>query len=193
MGVIIDFKHKANEVRFYIGDKVEGSWGDDFAVRPYECNADNVYGEYVDHTVDIAFPFDWFVLEPADGELNSPYSKEDFQHRTVPCIIGVPPEVHDNSYAYDYSYSHWAERSGITRIYYGDPEELLSNIPGITNRTTAMWIPRSAGDWLYGAKCSHCKNPQSIKRNKLPNYCGECGSRMLNGGMSWREAERSET
>lgn len=185
MGVIIDFWHKANEVRFYIGNGKSGYHGDDWDTHPYECNASEVYREYIDHIVDVAFPFDWFVLEPCDGVTNSQYSKNDFKNRKIPCIIGVPPEVHENSCAYDYSYLHWYGQSDITRIYYGDPEELLESIPSITNCTTATWIPRSPENRHLGAKCSHCLKPQKVTGlQRLPNYCGNCGCKMTNGGIS---------
>lgn len=120
---IIDFKKKGNVVRFYLGEKTpdwgwvnpdyikggktpdwlkpeDGYWGDDWDDRPYEHNAGQVYEEFIKGYKDVAFDFDDFVLEPADGawDRNSRWSKEDMIARKVPCIIAVPKEVHQDTW-----------------------------------------------------------------------------------------------
>ena len=114
---IVDFKKKGNVVRFYIGDTSKEYWGDDWDDTPYECNAGEVYDEFVTGHIDFAFPFDWFVLEPCDGEWNSRWCKEDFKERRTPCIIaGVPRE---DSYGEE-SYKTELGREDIYKFYFGD-------------------------------------------------------------------------
>lgn len=117
---IIDFKRKGNIVRFYIGKNGE-QWGDDWNDAPYDCNAGQVYDEFVDHYIDVYAPFDALVLEPCDGYLNCPYTKEDMMQRKVPCIIVVPADVVDGSWRDDFKY--WVGADGVGKVYFGDDEE----------------------------------------------------------------------
>ena len=90
---IIDFARRGNVVRFFLGkNELKEWWGDDWDDTPYEHNAGPVYDRFVSGHVDIAFPFDYLVLEPCDGEFNSPYCKEDMINRIVPCLIAVRRE-----------------------------------------------------------------------------------------------------
>lgn len=117
---IIDFERKGNVVRFYLGDDdCNNYWGDDWDDAPYEHNAGCVYNEYVNAHKDIAFPYDYAVLEPCDGEYNSGYSKEDMKNRKVPCIIAVPPEKYDAFWGAD-SFSSFIGCDGIIKFYFGD-------------------------------------------------------------------------
>lgn len=145
---IIDFKKKGNVVRFYLGEKAEDwgwtnedyrhfkgpsgkapDWlkpsetyyGDDWDDAPYEHNAGPVYDEFVKGHRDIAFPFDDLVLEPCDGEGESPYCKDDFVARRVPCIIVVPAEIITESPWDDFRY--WLGNAGVRRYYFGDEME----------------------------------------------------------------------
>lgn len=120
MGQIIDFKRKGNMVRFYIG-KNGKQWGDDWNDAPYDCNAGQVYNEYVDHYIDVYAPFDALVLEPCDGYFNCPYTKEDMIQRKVPCIIVVSADVVDGSWHDDFQY--WVGADGAVKVYFGDDEE----------------------------------------------------------------------
>jgi hypothetical protein len=79
---IIDVEIKGNAIRLYVGENGK-QWGDDWNDAPYEHNAGTVYAEYVERTVDIAIPFDLYVIEPSDGQLNSSWCKEDMIHRKV--------------------------------------------------------------------------------------------------------------
>ena len=126
---IIDFEKKGNVVRFYLGDPSEDYWGDDWDDSPYEHNAGTVYNRYVKETIDIAFPFDSEVLEPADdwrNNGNSHYSKEDMKNRQVPCIIVIPPQKNDNGYIhhYDNCFSDGVGMNDILKFYFGDTIEL---------------------------------------------------------------------
>ena len=122
---IIDFKKKGNIVRFYLGaDDLKEWWGDDWNDRPYEYNAEQVYDEYVSGHKDVSFPFDWIVLEPRDGTLNSEWSKEDMIKRTIPCIIAVPPEVQGDSWD-DESFAHWVGSDRVSKYYFGDKMEVV--------------------------------------------------------------------
>lgn len=84
---IIDFFRNGNIIRLYYGeDDCNDYWGDDWNDAPYEHNAGGVYDKYVKGFVEFAFPLDFAVIEPCDGCLNSPFSKEDMKNREVPCI-----------------------------------------------------------------------------------------------------------
>lgn len=144
---IIDFEKKGNVVRFYLGEKTpdwgwtnkdykDGSgktpdwlkpsetyYGDDWDDAPYEHNAGPVYDEFVKGHRDIAFPFDDLVLEPCDGESESPYCKEDFVAMNVPCIIVVPAEIAAQAERPWDDYLYWLGHDGVRKYYYGDEME----------------------------------------------------------------------
>ena len=130
---IIDFEKKGNVVRFFLttDSLYPDAWGDDWNDRPYECNAGKVYDEYVTGQRDVAFPFDWLVLEPCDGAYNSEYCKEDMKNRRVPCLIAVPFVGDDY---WDDSFEHWVGADGIIRIYFGDDESCLEKIEKIKGK-----------------------------------------------------------
>ena len=117
---IIDFARRGNVVRFFLGkNELKEWWGDDWDDTPYEHNAGPVYDRFVSGHVDIAFPFDYLVLEPCDGEFNSPYCKEDMINRIVPCLIAVPKDVVGDSWYWE-SFEHWLGADGIIKYYFGD-------------------------------------------------------------------------
>lgn len=119
---IIDFKKKGNVVRFYLGtDECMDYWGDDWDDAPYEHNAGTVYARFEKGHRDIAFPFDSLVLEPCDGECNSPYSKEDMKNRYTPCIIVVPKELAETTWKD--GYRDWVGCVGIQRFCFEDSME----------------------------------------------------------------------
>ena len=123
MGQIIDCERKGNMIRFYIGKVKNGEqWGDDWDDRPYDCNAEQVYDEYVDHYVDMYTSFDNLVLEPCDGYYNCPYSKEDMIKRKVPCIIVVPAKIAEGTWNDD-DFKYWVGADGVGKVYFGDDEE----------------------------------------------------------------------
>lgn len=96
---IIDFKRKGNAVRFYLGDDdLQDWWGDDWDDYPYECNAGEVYDEFVIAHRDMFFPFDSMVLEPCNGDFNSEYCKDDMKHKHIPCIVVIPKEIADDNW-----------------------------------------------------------------------------------------------
>lgn len=121
MNQIIDFERKGNIVRFYIGKVKNGEqWGDDWDDAPYDCNAERVYEEYVDHYIDMYTSFDNLVLEPCSGCWNCGYSKEDMINKEVPCIIVVPASMADGSWHDDFKY--WVGADGVGKVYFGDDE-----------------------------------------------------------------------
>lgn len=123
---VIDFEKRGNVVRFYLGENnCKDYWGDDWADRPYESNAGSVYGEYIINSIDFAFPFDYLVLEPCDGEYNSPWCKEDFKKRKTPCIVIVPNAVwQEDGYSWrDDNYRLWVGCQNSLKIYFGDNDE----------------------------------------------------------------------
>lgn len=116
---IIDFEKKGNVVRFYLGsDDEKDYWGDDWNDTPYEYNAGEVYSEYRVGVRDIAFDFDDLVLQPSDGELNSPYCKDDMKSRKVPCIIVIPKEKCKDNWHDEFRY--WVSADGVKKFYFED-------------------------------------------------------------------------
>ncbi len=116
---IIDFERKGNVVRFYLGnDDCEDYHGDDWNDIPYEHNAGKVYQEYVVGYRDIAFPFEFVVLEPKDPgwSNNSRWCKNDMKARKVPCIIAVknPDDWHDDEFDY------YLGDDNAIKLYFGD-------------------------------------------------------------------------
>ena len=121
---IIDFCKKGNVVRFYLGrDDLVEWWGDDWNDCPYDCNAGEVYDQYISGYRDVAFAFDDMVLEPCDGILNCAWCKEDMIKRMVPCIIVVPKEIADESWC-GRDFNRWVGMDGIKKYYFGDKMEL---------------------------------------------------------------------
>lgn len=76
-------------IRLYVGaPDLEKWWGDDWDDCPYEHNAGEVYLKFVTHVIDVALPASVVALEPATGELNSSWAKENMQNRMV-CMVAV--------------------------------------------------------------------------------------------------------
>lgn len=120
---ILDFDKKGNIVRFFLGDKEDDYWGDDWDDMPYEYNAGEVYDRYVKDHVDIVFPFDALVLEPRDGNWdgNSDYCKEDMKNRRVPCIIVVPISMlNGDDFLWRDNFKYWMGSDKVRKIYFED-------------------------------------------------------------------------
>lgn len=85
---LVDFMMFGNVVRFYYSDDIyiDHWWGDDWDDCPYEHNAGEVYPEYFDGYIELAFPSSYVVNEACVGHLNSPYSKQDMQEKRVPMV-----------------------------------------------------------------------------------------------------------
>ena len=141
---IIDFKKKGNVVRFYLGDDdLQNWWGDDWDDRPYECNAGEVYDEFIIDHCDMSFPFGSLVLEPCSGAFNSAYSKDQMMDKLIPCIVVVPEWIaskykddEDNTGIFEKYAASKDER--IQNLYFGDnldPSWLSSDEPV----TTITW------------------------------------------------------
>lgn len=84
---ILDFELFGNIVKLYLGETVNGIYGDDWNDTPYEHNAGTVYDKFYTDTVEIAFPLTTSVYEPCFGYDNSPYCKNDFLFRKVPFLL----------------------------------------------------------------------------------------------------------
>lgn len=125
---IIDWDRKGNVLRLYLGeDSLEDWWGDDWNDTPYECNAGTVYEEFVAGTVDVAFPYNYGLFEPADDGDNSGFCKNDFK-KGVPFLVIVPESTETlwNSYERD------VNREGNIPLRFGDsPDKCLQNGYGI--------------------------------------------------------------
>ena len=119
---IIDFEHKGQSVRFYLGkDDLKDWYGDDWDDYPYEHNAGRVYEKYTEGYTDVTFDFDDLVLEPAQdwNGGNSDYCKDDMKNRIVPCVIVVPKKLLDDSWPDD-RFSRWVGADGVCKFYFGD-------------------------------------------------------------------------
>lgn len=129
---IIDCERKGNVVRFTIGDVTENYHGDDWDDKYYASNAGSVYSEYVDHYVDIAFPFDCDVFEPDEDNV----SRDDMKARLVPCLVVLPNKVRKNRGYYYYSYSSLMQAGEpVIKFYFGDvidEEELKTEFDALT-------------------------------------------------------------
>ena len=122
---IIDFNHRGNVVFFYLGsDSLTDWYGDDWNDIPYEHNAGNVYDEFVSGYKEIAFPFNYAVLEPKDGDWsgNSGFCKDDMKARKVPCIIAVPMDDPNERWEYE-RFTDWVGSDKAIRFYMGDTME----------------------------------------------------------------------
>lgn len=84
---ILDFELFGNIVKLYLGETVEGIFGDDWNDTPYEHNAGCVYDKFYTKTVELAFPLSITVFEPCYGYSNSPYCKNDMLFRKIPCLV----------------------------------------------------------------------------------------------------------
>ena len=144
---IIDFAKKGNVVRFYLGkDDLTKYYGDDWDDRPYEHNAGRVYDEFISGHVDIAFPFDWFVIEPSEDwryNMNSPYCKDDFKARNAPCIVVVPNYAEneddlDEMYFHNKEYSYWIGSDNVIKFYFGDTDEDLRKL-SVADELSYTW------------------------------------------------------
>ena len=87
MTKILDFECFGNIVKLYLGETVNGIYGDDWNDIPYEHNAGTVYDKFYTDTVEIVFPLSTQVYEPCFGYDNSPYCKKDFLFRKVPFLL----------------------------------------------------------------------------------------------------------
>lgn len=122
---IIDFDKKGNLVRFFLGaDGCNDYYGDDWDDAPYEHNAGEVYSEFVVDYVDVVFPFDYTVLEPAEdwrNQGNSRWCKDDMRDRKVPCIVAGKGDSYYNA-----EFDYFLAQDASTKIYFGDnPNDLL--------------------------------------------------------------------
>ena len=126
---IIDFQRRGNVVRFFLGHNGD-QWGDDWNDYPYEYNAGEVSDQYVSAIVDVAFPFQYYVIEPADGCDDSHYCKKDFIDRYAPCLVVCVQDM--AMWGADYSrVVAFSEKVGeVARIYFGDKiDDVLRKIP----------------------------------------------------------------
>ena len=130
---IIDFEKKGNVVRFYLGKDDDKDYrGDDWNDIPYEHNAGKVYQEHIVGYRDIAFPFEFAVLEPKDPEWqnNSRWCKDDMKARKVPCIIAIenPDDFHDDYFDY------YLGDVRTVKFYFGDKMESSKGFTAFTGK-----------------------------------------------------------
>jgi hypothetical protein len=128
---LIDFDTNGHVVKLYFGaHDLKDWWGDDWNDTPYEHNAGVVYGEFVKKTLEVAFPFDFFVMEPSSGEFNSMWCKNQMKERQVPALAILKSD--QNIFAY--SFKDIVSNSKTLKLYFGDSEkEILKNIKRLEN------------------------------------------------------------
>ena len=114
---ILDFECFGNIIKLYLGETVNGIYGDDWNDIPYEHNAGTVYDKFYTDTVEIAFPLSTSVYEPCYGYSNSPYCKKDFLFRKVPFLLFGQL---DESWEY-HDYEELLEAAPtLNKLYIGD-------------------------------------------------------------------------
>lgn len=128
---IIDFELLGNVVKFYLGkDDLQEFYGDDWDDAPYDCNAGEVYDEFVSGVREIAFPSNWVLLEPKDDSRyyreNCPFCKDDFVARKAPCVIAV--KIKDGGWRWEAEgcFSQYAAADSpdkVVKFYIGDKME----------------------------------------------------------------------
>lgn len=119
---IIDFEQKGNVIRFYLGkDDCFDYYGDDWNDAPYDSNAGLVYEQFISGYVDLAFPFDYIVLQPCDNYYGHDchFTKNDMKSRVTPCIIAVPYSVHQSCWSAR-TFDDWVGSDQIVKYYMGD-------------------------------------------------------------------------
>lgn len=127
MAKIIDFRKKGNVVRFYLGrDDLEDWGGDDWNDSPYQYNAGEVYLEYISSYMDVVFPFNWQVLEPADSYDGLEWCKNDMKDKAVPCIVAHP----DPGWLQG-TFSGVLADQRAYKFYFGDDEKRFGLIDGL--------------------------------------------------------------
>jgi len=89
---LIDCEIKGNLIRLYLGKNGE-QWGDDWDDKPYEHNAERVSDEYVEKIADISINFEYEVIEPCDGVINSQWRREDFIKRDIYAFLIRKPFI----------------------------------------------------------------------------------------------------
>lgn len=114
---VLDFELFGNIVKLYLGETVEGIYGDDWNDTPYEHNAGVVYDKFYTDTVEIAFPLSTSVYEPCFGYDNSPYCKNDFLFRKVPFLLFG--QLNDTWKYSDFEYL-LDNVSTLNKLYIGD-------------------------------------------------------------------------
>lgn len=123
MTKILDFECFGNIIKLYLGETVNGIYGDDWNDIPYEHNAGCVYDKFYTDTVEIAFPLSTQVYEPCFGYDNSPYCKNDFLFRKVPFLLFG--QLNDAWKYSDFEYL-LDNVSTLNKLYIGDDwEEVL--------------------------------------------------------------------
>lgn len=133
---VVDFLLRGNVMRLFLGEPGVTAWGDDWNDVPYEHNAGTVYEEYVTATLDIAFDFDAYVSEPRDGHLNSPWSKQDMQRHSVPCVAALMlGDGTRDDWRYEDDFEKVAKHRDATLVFFGDT---------ITYGKDPEWLPSYA-------------------------------------------------
>lgn len=138
--VIIDFHCRGNVIRFFLGRQTEETgwyvkvpdyakdskahiyYGDDWDDCPYDCNAGEVYDEFIDSIIDVAVDYDSVVTEPRDGVLNCNWSKDDMVSKKVPCVAILPSTGHDifNNWNLVDNFEAVCMHENAIKVYFGN-------------------------------------------------------------------------
>lgn len=121
---IIDFAKKGNTIRFFLANRGDDAWGDDWNDAPYEDNAGQVYGRFVEEIQDISFSYNVYAMEPSQAYRGC-WSKEEMKERKVPCIIIATDDICDQAEIREWErddFSVYLEKEipGVIKIYFGD-------------------------------------------------------------------------
>lgn len=131
---IIDYDKKGNVIRFYLGEN-KGEWGeDDYWGDDWDDRGctDRVYKEFIKGWIDVAFTYDYYVLDAINDwtwNNDSPFSKKDLKNRKSPCIIvyqAEPDEYVSGEFA-----QHALDANAI-KFYFNDPVEKVEQCKNLT-------------------------------------------------------------
>ena len=87
---IIDFDIKGNVIKFYLGQDNDMNYhGDDWDDVPYEHNAGEVYSEFVEGYAYVYLEYELNIVTADQWYDNSPYCKNDFKRKRLPCVCVV--------------------------------------------------------------------------------------------------------
>lgn len=140
---IIDLRAKGNVLRLVLGKKkLKGYYGDDWNDKPYQRNAGEVYSEFIECYLDLAFNFDTTILLP---EVDMDLCKDDFVAHKAPCCL-IIPKIFPNYYTFTYALEKREESqqdTSIIPIYYNDnPLDILSKAVKYNGFICSQIVPK---------------------------------------------------
>ncbi len=171
---IIDLEVTDNKIRFYLGnDDLQEWWGDDWNDIPYEHNAGTVYLRFVIETEDVAIDFQDTVIEPCDCQMNSPYSKDDFRYRKVPCLIVIKKGDYPEKFSKFDTYQDFICYEKSIKIYFGDNiQDTLEKLGIAKNCEKQCLTPMEQLNIEIKAKCQNHDKVREILVSNNADFKG---------------------